>query len=112
MKYLITFCKKLEMTLINCETTWPGKCFLIADTLENQVPPFAIVDTKLYVRVVTLSTQDNSKLLQQLKSGWKEQLIGTNINHKRDFFPTAEINDYNLMIDGQNSFDQPAKNHL
>ena len=27
--------------------------------------------TKLYVPVVTLSTQDNSKLLQQLKSGFK-----------------------------------------
>ena len=32
---------------------------------------FKITDTKLYVPVVTLSTQDNSKLLQQLKSGFK-----------------------------------------
>ena len=30
-----------------------------------------ITDTKLYVPVVTLSTQDNAKLLQQLKSGFK-----------------------------------------
>ena len=30
-----------------------------------------ITDTKLYVPVVTLSTQDNSKLLQQLKSVFK-----------------------------------------
>ena len=29
---------------------------------------FAITDTKRYVPVVTLSTQNNSKLLQQLKS--------------------------------------------
>ena len=32
---------------------------------------FKITDTKLYVPGVTLSTQDNSKLLQQLKSGFK-----------------------------------------
>ena len=32
---------------------------------------FAITDAKLYVPVVTLSTQDNAKLVQQLKSGFK-----------------------------------------
>ena len=32
---------------------------------------FAITDTKLYVPVVTLSIQDNAKLLEQLKSGLK-----------------------------------------
>ena len=32
---------------------------------------FAITDAKLYVPVVTLLTKDNSKLLQQLKSGFK-----------------------------------------
>ena len=29
--------------------------------------------------------------------------------HARYFIPTAEIRDYNVMIDGQNSFDQPVK---
>ena len=33
---------------------------------------FSITDTKLYVPVVTLSTQDNAKLLEQLKSGFKK----------------------------------------
>ena len=32
---------------------------------------FAISDTKLYVPVVTLSQQDNAKLLEQLQSGFK-----------------------------------------
>ena len=31
---------------------------------------FETTDTKLYAPVVTLSTQDNSKLLQQLNSGF------------------------------------------
>ena len=39
--------------------------------LENQSATFAITDTKLYVLVVFLSTQDNVKLLDQLKSGFK-----------------------------------------
>ena len=43
---------------------------------------FAITDTKLDVPVVTLSFQDNAKLVQQLKSGFKKALTGTNINLK------------------------------
>ena len=35
---------------------------------------FKITDTNLYVPVVTLSTQDNEKLLQQLKSGFKRTI--------------------------------------
>ena len=39
-----------------------------------------ITDTKLSVPVVNLSTQDNAKLLQQLKSGFKR--TGINIKQK------------------------------
>ena len=35
---------------------------------------FAITDTSLYVPLVTLSTQDNAKFLQQLKSGFKRTI--------------------------------------
>ena len=51
---------------------------------------FKITDTKLDVPVVTLSTQDNTKLLQQLNLVLEEQLTGKNINriqnhkHKTD----------------------------
>ena len=37
----------------------------------DQGTTFSITDTKLYVPVVTLSTQDNAKLPEQLKSGFK-----------------------------------------
>ena len=43
----------------------------IAFCLMNQGTTFLITDTKLYVPVVTLSTEDNEKLLQQPKSGLK-----------------------------------------
>ena len=57
------------MSLINCKInlflTWSANCFIIHNPVVNQVPTFALTDTKLYVLIVTLSTQDNVKLLQQ-----------------------------------------------
>ena len=75
LKYLSNFWITLEMPLINCEVnlilTWSSTCVLIATNIPNQNATFAITDTKIYVPVVTLSTQENTKLLQQLKSGFK-----------------------------------------
>ena len=63
------------MALINCEInlilTWSENFVIAHNTAANQVATFAITDTKLYVPVVTLSTQDNAKLLQQLESGFQ-----------------------------------------
>ena len=63
------------MPLINCEVnlilTWSSTCVITNSTGAGR---FAITDTKLYVPVVTLSTQDNAKLLQQLKSGFKRTI--------------------------------------
>ena len=75
LKYLSNFWRTLEMPLINCEVnlilTWSSSCALIATRIPNQNATFAITDTKLYVPVVTLSTQENTKFFQQLKSGFK-----------------------------------------
>ena len=75
LKYLSNFWRTLEMPLINCEVTliltWSSTCVLVATGVQNQNATFAITDTKLYVPVVTLSTQENTKFLQQLKSGFK-----------------------------------------
>ena len=49
--------------------------------VEIMVPTFSITDTKLYVPIVTLSTEDNAKLLLQLKSGFK-LTINWNEYHK------------------------------
>ena len=48
----------------------------------NQSAAFSITDKKLYVRVVTLSTQDNSKLLEQLKPGFKRTINWNNYQSK------------------------------
>ena len=42
--------------------------------IASQEPTFTITDSKLYVPLVTLSTQDNAKLLEQLKSGSKRTI--------------------------------------
>ena len=61
------------MPLINCEVnlelTWSRDCVITNSTGKGK---FAITETKLYVPVVTLSKQDNAKLLQQLKSDFKK----------------------------------------
>ena len=66
------------MLLINCEIelilTWSRNCVIIYTDVNNQVPTFTITETNLYVPVVTLSTQDNAKLLLQLKSGFKRTI--------------------------------------
>ena len=76
LKYLSNFWRTLEMPLINCEVnlilTWSSTCVIVSAGNANQAAKFAITDRKLYVPVVTLSTQENAKLLQQLKSGLKE----------------------------------------
>ena len=139
------------MLLINCEVnlilTWSSTCVISNSTGARR---FAITDTKLYVPVITLSTQDNSKLLQQLKSGFKRvsnwnkylskpELLAQNSNlnhlvetsfqgvnrlfvlafesdtlrtsHSGYYLPNVEIKNYNVMINGENFFDQPIKNN-
>ena len=77
LKHLGNFWRHLDIPLINCETelilTWSKNCVL-ADMSVNAVlnppivPPsgttFKIKDTKLYVPVVTLSKENDTKLLE------------------------------------------------
>ena len=83
------------MPLINCEVnlnlTWCKNCVLTHMATHDDVPAqgnnpaipaitaptnatFAISDAKLYVPVVTLSTQGDNKLLEQLKTEFKRTI--------------------------------------
>ena len=151
LKHLSNFWRALEMPLINCEVnltlTWSSTCVI---TNSNGAKTFEITDTKLYVPVVTLSTQENTKFLQQLKSGFKRiinwnkylskpELLAQNPNlnhfvepsfqgvnrlfvlafegdtqrtsHSGYYLSNVEIKDYNIMINGENIFDQPIKSN-
>ena len=55
------------MPLINCKVeitlTWSADFVIIYTGVSDQVPTFTITETNLHVQVVTLSTEDNAKLL-------------------------------------------------
>ena len=72
LKYLCSFWRTLEMQPM---LTWSAYCVFSSNAATNQETTFPITDTKFYVPVVTLSTQDNAKILQQLKSGFKRIII-------------------------------------
>ena len=78
LKCLSNFWRTLETPLINCEVelilTWSENCVITSTNVANQNPTFTITETNLHVPVITLSTQDNSKLLPQLKSGFKRTI--------------------------------------
>ena len=63
------------MTLINCKVslmlTWSINCIISVNAAANQARTFAINDANLYVLVVTLPTQDDTKSVLQIKSGFK-----------------------------------------
>ena len=69
LKYLSNFWRTLDMPLINCEVnlilTWSSTCVIASVISADQAAAFTITDTKLYVPVVTLSTQENTKFLQK-----------------------------------------------
>ena len=64
LKYFSNFWRTLRMSLINCEIslilTWFNKLLLLSSATE--ATEFAVTKAKLYVLVVTLSTEDNIKL--------------------------------------------------
>ena len=77
------------MPLINCKVElslrWIDNCVLTtaaigadANATGADSATFKITDAKLYVLVVTLSTEDSAKLSKQLRD-LRDQFIGTNI---------------------------------
>ena len=68
----------LEMQQINCKVniilTLSENCVIVFSTVTNQGTTISIAVIKLYVPFVTLSTQDNAKLLDQVKSDHKRKI--------------------------------------
>ena len=87
LKYLGNFWRSLDIPLINCEVTlilsWYKECVLVGRA--HRGPPaaaanrinsptsakFEITNCKLYVPAATLSAENDNKLLEQLKSGFR-----------------------------------------
>ena len=76
LKYVSNFFRSLEMPLVNCkidlELRWHKYCMISSvNAAAGQVVSFMITNTKLYVPIVTLSTNDNTNLTKQLNDGFK-----------------------------------------
>ena len=105
------------MPLINCEVsltlTWSGNCVLTGITTQTEretqgdnparqairtptSATFKITDTKLYVPVVTLSTEDDN-FLEQLKSGFKRTIKWN--KYRSEMTDQTKTNHLNYLID-------------
>ena len=75
LKYLSNFWRSLEIPLINYKVklslTWNKNCILSSVADDST---FAITDTKLYFPVVTLKTEDNTKLSKLLNERFKRTI--------------------------------------
>ena len=98
LKNLSNFWRSLEMSLINSEInlirTWSKSCAIVSITAANQETTFAEIH----------------KQINKLFVLWFANGDDRTVYIKR-YFPTVEIKDYNVMIDGENFFDQSVKNY-
>ena len=110
LKYLSDFWRSLNIPLINFEIvlilTWSKNCILADMTVDAAAYPaivapilleFKITDTKLYVPVVTLSKENDIKLLEQLKSGFKRTIKWNKYRSQMTIQP--QNNNLNYLID-------------
>ena len=103
------------MPLINCEVsltlTWPANCVITSKATGEADPDadpdaginnptnanFKIKDTKLNVPVVTLSAENDNKLLGQLKTGFKGTIKWN--KYRSEMSNYSKNNNYNYLID-------------
>ena len=124
---------------INLILTWSQNCVLSVSAV-NHATTFAIIHTKIYVPVVTLSTRNKRTIYwnknqsktttHKAPNQYLGYLIDPNfqgvnrffalpfnaddrrIGHSRYYYPTAKVKDYNVLIEGKNFFDQPIKSYI
>ena len=117
LKYLSNFWRTLDIPLINCEInlifTWSENCVITSkatrDADPNAIPAIAeiynptgatikITDPKLYIcPVVTSSTEDDNKLLEQLKTGFKKAIKMN--KYRSEMTKQVKTNNLNYLID-------------
>ena len=111
LKYLGNFWRALDIPLISVEVSlelkWNKNCVITSQQIGanldggNTAAPanatLAINDCKLYIPLVTLSKDDDIKLLTNLKSGFTREIIW---NKYRSQMTTEAINhNLNILID-------------
>ena len=113
LKYLSNFWRKLDMPLVNCEVyltlTWSKYCVL-TDIIKRATrrvglpaiaaptgASFVIKDCKLHVSVVTLSAENDNKLLEQLRTGFKRTIKWN--KYRSEMSNQTKNNNLNYLVD-------------
>ena len=116
LKYLSSFWRILDIRLINSEInlilTWSENCVLISKATRDADPDadpavavinnptnakFKTTDTKLYVPVVTLSTENDKTLFEQLRTGFKRTIKWN--KYWSEMTNQTQNNNLNYLID-------------
>ena len=111
LKYLGNFWRALNIPLLSCEVSlelkWDKNCIItsleqkdIGGGNRDNAPTgamLAINDCKLYVPAVTVFKDDKIKLLTNLKSGFKREIIWN--KHRSQMITEAINNNLNILID-------------
>ena len=116
LKHLNNFWRTLDIPLINCEVsltlTWSENCVVTKKATREADPDadpaiagivnpteiiFKIIDCKLYVPVVTLSAENDNKLLEQLKTGFKRTITWNKC--RSEMSNQTKNNNLNYVID-------------
>ena len=111
LKYLGNFWRSLNIPLISCEVSlelkWDENCVItskeqrvIGGGNRDNAPTgatLAITNCRLYVPVVTLSKNDEIKLLTNLKSGFKREIIWN--KYRSQMTSEAVNNNLNILVD-------------
>ena len=111
LKYLGDFWRALSIPLISCEVSlelkWDKNCVITSLELRDigggnrdnapRGATLSITDCKIYVAVVTLSKDDETKLLTNLKSRFKREIIWN--KYGSQMTTEAINNNLNILID-------------
>ena len=116
LKCLGNFFRSLKIPLINSEVsltlTWSKNCVITSKATREADPDadpavaginnptnavFKTKDTKLYVPVVTLSAENDNKLLEQLKAGFKRTIKWN--KYRPEMSNQTKNNNLNYLID-------------
>ena len=116
LKYLSNFWRTLDIPLNNCEIsltlTWSENCVVTSKATREADPDpdpavtginnptnanFKIKDCKLYVPVVTVSAENDNKLLEQLKTEFKRTIKWN--KYRSEMSNHTKNNNLNYLID-------------
>ena len=113
LKYLSNFWRSLEMPLINCKVEISLKWIENFMLTTANTATFKITDAKIYIPIVTLKNEDNTKLSKLLNNGFKRPICWNEcIVIPNKIVEIIAINEEKYIRESLDSSWQGVKSHL